>query len=107
MNQDLFPRRMKISNSHNTTTIITIIITTIIGAGMGPSSWYLDIVTTITTITTIIITAFIAATIEPALRMIGKQDPRVLLFCGASLQAGFLLRRAMKMPVGAVEHDLR
>ena len=89
MNQDLFPRRMKISNSHNTTTIITtIIITTIIGAGMGPSSWCLDIVTIIIT-TTITITAFIAATIEPALRMVEKQDPRVLFFWAVHSRRAF------------------
>jgi len=101
MNQGRSPRPMKVSNSHNTTTIITITV----GAGMGPSSWCLDIVVTIT-ITTII-TPTIAATIEPALRMIEKQDPRVLFFVCCLLQARFFPRRTMKMPIGPVEHRIR
>ena len=88
MNQGRSPQPMKISNSHNTTTIITITV----GAGMGPSSWCLDIVVTIT-ITTII-TPTIAATIESALRTIGKQDPRGPVFvCGLLLAGLFLCAR--------------
>jgi hypothetical protein len=75
---------MKTSNSHNTTTTI---ITIMVGAGMGPSSWCLGIVATIT-ITTII-TPTIVATIEPALRMIEKQDPQVLFLCAAYSRRDF------------------
>ena len=96
---------MKISSSHNTITTIIITTITMVGVGMGPSSWCLDIV--ITTITTTTITATIAATIESALRTIGKQDPRGPVFVCGLLLAGLFLRRAMKMPVGAVKHDLR
>src|ERR1700730_15952329 len=99
MNRGRSPRRMKIFSSHNITTITTTMV------GVGPSSWCLDIVVTIT-ITTII-TPTIAAAIESALRMIEKQDPRVLFFVCYLLQARFLLRRTMKMPIGPVKHRVR
>ena len=104
MNQHLFLRRMKISNSHNfTTTTTTTIIIIMVGAGMGPSSWCLDIVTTITTTT---ITASIVATIDQSRKALEKQDPRVLFFLCWLFQAAFLLRRAMKMPVSPVKHGI-
>jgi hypothetical protein len=91
MNQGRPSQRTKTSNWHNSTitTIITIIITIMLGADMSmmspASSWCLPGTGTVITITTtIIITASTAATIEVARDQTMKnRTSRVLFFCVA------------------------
>ena len=81
----------------STTTIIIIIITTAF-AGYCPAYSCLTVgTTTITTIITIITTIDV--------RTAGNGALRGPVFCPLFL-AAFFLCRPMKMPIGAVEHDL-
>jgi hypothetical protein len=127
MNQGQFPRRVKISSLHSTTTITTIIMP---GAGMG--QWWscalvvtIIITTTITTITKIAfprwenenralwVLFFCTLAAQGLTRFLhaNRRHPRIksegMLRSKTLGLTGFLLGRAVKMPVGPVEHGVR
>lgn len=111
MNPRLSGRRKATFRWRSSTITTTIIITTasIADIMMSPaSSWYRPgTVVTVITITTItIITASTAATIEAARDRMMRNGTVTVPFFLSLIVAGFFLRGAMQMPVGAVEYGI-